>query len=94
MKVLLMRLAAAVVLLAAAPAVFGDEGMWLFNNPPRQQLKKRSLAHVSSALFSMIRGPGSMSHSDLSRSCPPADFGRHLCHQGRAWRGRISLTAA
>ena len=25
-----------VVVSAVAPAVFGDEGMWLFNNPPRQ----------------------------------------------------------
>jgi hypothetical protein len=38
---LLIPLAAAVVLLAAAPAVFGDEGMWLFNNPPTKYLKDK-----------------------------------------------------
>src|SRR5689334_21673433 len=26
---------------SVAPAVLGDEGMWLFNNPPRKQLKDR-----------------------------------------------------
>jgi len=31
----------ATALLLAAPVVFGDEGMWLFTNPPREQLKKR-----------------------------------------------------
>jgi hypothetical protein len=42
MKLLLvMSLLAAFVLLTAAPAVFGDEGMWLFTNPPREHLKKR-----------------------------------------------------
>jgi hypothetical protein len=38
---LLLILTATVLLLAAAPVVFGDEGMWLFNNPPRERLKKR-----------------------------------------------------
>ena len=42
MKLLLiLSLMAAVVLLATTPAVFGDEGMWLFTNPPREHLKKR-----------------------------------------------------
>ncbi|MHB1424784.1 MAG: S46 family peptidase [Gemmataceae bacterium] len=42
MKLLLLfTLMAAVVLLASSPAVHGDEGMWLFNNPPRDHLKKK-----------------------------------------------------
>jgi hypothetical protein len=38
---LLMTLAATALLLVAEPTVFGDEGMWLFTNPPREHLKKR-----------------------------------------------------
>jgi hypothetical protein len=34
-------LSACAVLVALRPAVFGDEGMWLFNKPPREQLKDR-----------------------------------------------------
>jgi hypothetical protein len=41
MKLLVLLLSAAVVLLTAARVVFGDEGMWLFNNPPRDYLKKK-----------------------------------------------------
>lgn len=42
MKLLLLfALFATVLLLSAAPVVFGDEGMWLFNNPPRDYLKKK-----------------------------------------------------
>jgi hypothetical protein len=33
-------LVACLPFLAAVPIVFGDEGMWLFNNPPREHLKK------------------------------------------------------
>ena len=35
-----LLLAACSLALALAPAAFGDEGMWLFNNPPRDYLKK------------------------------------------------------
>src|SRR6185312_2394278 len=38
---LLMTLIAMALSLAAAPVVYGDEGMWLFNNPPREHLKKK-----------------------------------------------------
>ncbi len=38
---LLLVLTTSILLLLAAPAVHGDEGMWLFNNPPRDHLKKR-----------------------------------------------------
>jgi hypothetical protein len=42
MKLLLLfTLLAAFLLLAAVPVVYGDEGMWLFNNPPRDYLKKK-----------------------------------------------------
>jgi hypothetical protein len=42
MKLLfLLILTATALLLAAAPVVYGDEGMWLFNNPPRDYLKKK-----------------------------------------------------
>ncbi|HTU20862.1 MAG TPA: S46 family peptidase [Gemmataceae bacterium] len=42
MKLLLLfLLTATALLLAAAPVVYGDEGMWLFNNPPRDYLKKK-----------------------------------------------------
>src|SRR5690242_11461652 len=42
MKLLLLfLLTAPALLLAAAPVVYGDEGMWLFNNPPREHLKKK-----------------------------------------------------
>jgi hypothetical protein len=41
MKFLLLFLLMATILLLAAPAVFGDEGMWLFNNPPRDYLQKK-----------------------------------------------------
>jgi hypothetical protein len=42
MKLLLLFLLTATgLLLAAAPIVYGDEGMWLFNNPPRDYLKKK-----------------------------------------------------
>jgi hypothetical protein len=39
--ILILSLMAAFVLLAGAPAAFGDEGMWLFTNPPREHLKKK-----------------------------------------------------
>ncbi len=38
---LLLVLTTSILLLLAAPAVHGDEGMWLFNNPPRDHLKKK-----------------------------------------------------
>jgi hypothetical protein len=42
MKLLLIfTLMMFILVLAAAPAVYGDEGMWLFNNPPREHLKKK-----------------------------------------------------
>ncbi len=42
MKLLLLFvLVATALLLSAAPVVRGDEGMWLFNNPPRDYLKKK-----------------------------------------------------
>ncbi len=42
MKLLLLFvLIATALLLSAAPVVRGDEGMWLFNNPPRDYLKKK-----------------------------------------------------
>jgi hypothetical protein len=42
MKLLLLFLfVTTALLLSAAPVVFGDEGMWLFNNPPRDYLKKK-----------------------------------------------------
>ncbi|HEY7314920.1 MAG TPA: S46 family peptidase [Gemmataceae bacterium] len=42
MKFLLLMILIALVLpLAAAPVVYGDEGMWLFTNPPREHLKKK-----------------------------------------------------
>src|SRR6267142_1991073 len=34
-------LAAVLALLAMRPAVFGDEGLWLFNGVPKDQLKKK-----------------------------------------------------
>ena len=34
-------LAAVLALLALRPAVFGDEGLWLFNGVPKDQLKKK-----------------------------------------------------
>jgi hypothetical protein len=37
----MLLLGAYMALLALAPAVFGDEGMWLFNNPPRKYLKEK-----------------------------------------------------
>jgi hypothetical protein len=39
MKLLLLFALVAMALLSAAPVVYGDEGMWLFNNPPRDYLK-------------------------------------------------------
>ena len=42
MKLLLLFVVmTGILLLAAAPTVHGDEGMWLFNNPPRDHLKKK-----------------------------------------------------
>src|SRR5690348_16514628 len=41
MKVLLLLTLMATVLLLASPVVYGDEGMWLFTNPPRLHLKKK-----------------------------------------------------
>src|SRR5579885_2511021 len=42
MKLLLLfSLLSIVLLLFAVPVVYGDEGMWLFNNPPRDHLKKK-----------------------------------------------------
>lgn len=41
MKLLLLFVLMATILLLTAPAVFGDEGMWLFNNPPREHLQKK-----------------------------------------------------
>jgi hypothetical protein len=38
---LLMILTTTALLLAVVPAAFGDEGMWLFTNPPRELLKKK-----------------------------------------------------
>ena len=34
-------LAALLGLLMTTPTTYGDEGMWLFNNPPREQLKAK-----------------------------------------------------
>src|SRR5256714_14235569 len=31
----------ALIVLAALPPAFADEGMWLFNNPPLKQLKEK-----------------------------------------------------
>jgi hypothetical protein len=36
-----LLLTACSALLALAPSVFGDEGMWLFNNPPTKYLKEK-----------------------------------------------------
>ncbi len=42
MKLLLLVLVTAtVLLLTATPTIFGDEGMWLFTNPPREYLKSK-----------------------------------------------------
>jgi thioesterase domain-containing protein len=41
MKLLLLTAVPLAVLLVALPRVHADEGMWLFNNPPRELLKKR-----------------------------------------------------
>lgn len=41
MKLLFFLVIALLLLLNATPAVFGDEGMWLFNNPPRDHLKTK-----------------------------------------------------
>jgi hypothetical protein len=41
MKLLLLFTLMAVIPLLAAPVVYGDEGMWLFNNPPRDHLKNK-----------------------------------------------------
>lgn len=41
MKLLLLFVLMATILMLAVPAVFGDEGMWLFNNPPREHLQKK-----------------------------------------------------
>jgi hypothetical protein len=41
MKLLLLFTLMAAILLLAAPIVYGDEGMWLFNNPPRDHLKNK-----------------------------------------------------
>jgi hypothetical protein len=41
MKLLLLMTLIAAALLLASPVVYGDEGMWLFNNPPREHLKKK-----------------------------------------------------
>ena len=37
----LVALAAATVFTMTMPTTHGDEGMWLFNNPPRKQLKEK-----------------------------------------------------
>ncbi len=37
----LRRVFLTVVFASAISPVFGDEGMWLFNNPPLQQLKEK-----------------------------------------------------
>ena len=37
----LVALAAATVFTMTMPSTHGDEGMWLFNNPPRKQLKEK-----------------------------------------------------
>ena len=41
MKSFLILLAVAFIAAALVPAVHGDEGMWLFNNPPKDLLKKK-----------------------------------------------------
>jgi hypothetical protein len=42
MKLLILfMLVSTALLMSAAPVVYGDEGMWLFNNPPRDYLKKK-----------------------------------------------------
>jgi len=41
MKLLLLLSLTTTALLLAAPVIHGDEGMWLFNNPPRDYLKKK-----------------------------------------------------
>ena len=41
MRHTLLELTALTVALAALVPVHADEGMWLFNNPPRKQLKEK-----------------------------------------------------
>ena len=41
LKLLRNGAAAAVLLAMTIPNVHSDEGMWLYNNPPRQQLKEK-----------------------------------------------------
>ena len=38
---ILVSLALALTMTVSLPNLYGDEGMWLFNNPPRQRLKQR-----------------------------------------------------
>src|SRR5437016_994075 len=41
MKYLLIFVVATLLFGSASPRIFGDEGMWLFNNPPRKYLKEK-----------------------------------------------------
>jgi len=41
MKISLLLGLALAVFLGTAPSIFGDEGMWLFNNPPRKHLEEK-----------------------------------------------------
>lgn len=66
-------IAVAFVALYLVPAIFGDEGMWLFNNPPRKQLKDKYnfeittpwLEHVQKASVRFnVGGSGSFVSAD------------------------------
>jgi hypothetical protein len=64
---------ATALLLAAVPAVFGDEGMWLFTNPPREHLKKRYDFDITSEWLEHVQKSSVRFNSGGSGSFVSAD---------------------
>ena len=60
--------AVCLVLVARAPMVLGDEGMWLFNNPPKKYLKDTYQFDVTAAL-GLIEGTHNFT-ANLSGAAP------------------------
>ena len=62
-------------LLAGAPAALGDEGMWLFNNPPTKILKEKYGFEPDRAWFEHLQRRACVSTPAApGRSCRPTDW--------------------
>src|SRR5262245_27898793 len=72
-SLLLIALVVAVAVALTAPRAHGDEGMWLFNNLPKEQLKKRYNFDVKSDWLEHVQKSSVRFNSGGSGSFVSAD---------------------